>query len=267
MHLVFVILLLISSCKSGDQRKAESYNDKDANEIVNRIETIKQVYHLCPSPAEMIGVIDVSNLHFDSELLNPLSSINKYSDTRSKSLALGIYATDMAYAALFARHEETIDYLDLMRHLAEEIEISDAISEDLFQKVKDNVEEADSLRSISNEAFVSLLFYCERTDSPNTFIMISAGAFVESLYLAVKLADDFKSSAHILSHISDQKYALDNLILFGESLRSMDPNIEAVLMDLRPLQEIYRESETLNPGDFEKLKNETIRLRTRLINS
>ena len=297
--IMLVTLSLMTSCKSGNQKAPGSIDEQEAGEIINRLETIKQVYHLCPSPAEMLSVIDVSGLSYEGDLLNPVENADQYLDSRSKTLALGIYITDLAYAALFGRHEETLDYLETVRAVAEDIRVTGAINDELIQKAKNNVEYLDSLFGISNEAFINMLFFCERNNRPNTIIMLSSGAFIESLYLAVNLVDDYENAGYILQHLADQKYAIDNLMVFGESLSSSDPNITAVMEELRPLKEIYdgletgggevsvksgnqtgseqvpkklvigggeSKSPTLSSEDFKNLKEETIRIRTNMVN-
>ena len=294
---LLIILFLTTGCKSRGQRAPGTIDDVETGEIVERIETIKQVYHLCPSPAEMLGMIDVAGLSFDGELLNPTENSDKYLDTKSKTLALGVYITDMAYAALFGRHEETLDYLEVMRSVAEQVRISGAINDELIQKAKNNVEYLDSLFDISNEAFINMLFFCERNNRPNTIILLSAGAFIESLYLAVNLVDDYDNAGYILQHLAEQKYAIDNLMVFAESLSDEDENIASVIDDMKPIRQIYDGLElgsgavtirtqneasgekpkklvigggdssplTLSHEDFNKLKEEIIRLRTSLV--
>ncbi len=297
MFPLLIFLFLATGCKSGGQRAPGMIDDAETGEIVERIETIKQVYHLCPSPAEMLGMIDVAGLSFDGELLNPTENSDKYLDTKSRTLALGVYITDMAYAALFGRHEETLDYLEVMRSVAEQVRISGAINDELIQKAKNNVEYLDSLFDISNEAFINMLFFCERNNRPNTIILLSAGAFIESLYLAVNLVDDYDNAGYILQHLAEQKYAIDNLMVFAESLSDEDENIASVIDDMKPIRQIYDGLElgsgavtirtqneasgekpkklvigggdsgpiTLSHEDFNKLKEEIIRLRTSLV--
>ncbi len=294
---LLIPLFLATGCKSGGQRAPGTIDDAETGEIVERIETIKQVYHLCPSPAEMLSMIDVADLSFDGELLNPAENADKYLDTKSRTLALGVYITDMAYAALFGRHEETLDYLGVMRSISEQVRVTGAINDELIQKAKDNVEYLDSLFNISNEAFINMLFFCERNNRPNTIILLSAGAFIESLYLAVNLADDYDNAGYLLQHLAEQKYSIDNLMVFAGSLREEDENIASVIDDMKPIKEIYdgielgggaitiRTQDEANGGkpkklvigggessptalsreDFNKLKEETNRLRTKLI--
>ena len=271
-------------------------DDSDAEEIANRIETLKQVYHLSPSPAEMLSVIDVAELTFDAGLLNSPGNMDRYLDTKSKTVALGIYITDLAYAALFGRREETLDYLDVIREMAEQIRVTGAIDDELIEHARNNVEYLDSLFNISNEAFINMLFFCERNDRPNTVIMLSAGAFIESLFLAVNLAGEKDQADYILQHLADQKYALDHLMKFANSMKDEDPNVAAVIEDLKPIKEIYDglemtagttkvETEEAAGGQpkklaisggsrphltgkaFKELKKTTVRLRNELITS
>jgi hypothetical protein len=294
--LLFLIIpaVMVCGCKSNKGKRTPGLlDDGETSEIVDRIETIKQVYHLSPSPAEMLSVIDVAELSFDVGLLNPPGNLDNYLDTKSKTMGLGIYITDLAYAALFGRHEETLDYLDVVRTMAEQIRVTGAIDDALIEKARNNVEYLDSLFNISNEAFINMLFFCERNNRPNTVIMLSAGAFIESLYLAVNLAGDNRQTDYILQHLADQKYALDNLMVFAESMRAEDQNVAGVIEDLEPVKEIYDglnifpgtttvETEkaagdqpkklvigggskpTLSKKEFDKLKKATVELRNKL---
>jgi hypothetical protein len=294
--LVLIIpALLGSGCQSDKgKRKPGLLDNSGTAEIVDRIETIKQVYHLSPSPAEMLSVIDVAELSFDVGLLNPLRNMDNYLDTKSQTVGLGIYITDLAYAALFGRHEETLDYLDVVRTMAEQIRVTGAINDELIENARNNVEYLDSLFNISNEAFINMLFFCERNDRPNTVIMLSAGAFIESLFLAVNLAGENGQADYILQHLADQKYALDNLMTFAESMKDQDPNIAAVIEDMNPIKEIYDDitvvagttnvetekaaddqpkklvigggsKPTLSKNEFENLKKTTVELRNKLV--
>jgi hypothetical protein len=296
----FILVLIIpallgSACKSDkSKRKPGLLDDSGTTEIVDRIETIKQVYHLSPSPAEMLSVIDVAELSFDVGLLNPPGNMDNYLDTKSQTISLGIYITDLAYAALFGRHEETLDYLDVVRTMAEQIRVTGAIDDELIDNARNNVEYLDSLFNISNEAFINMLFFCERNDRPNTVIMLSAGAFIESLFLAVNLVGENGQADYILQHLADQKYALDNLLMFAESMKDQDPNVAAVIEDMNPIREIYDDitivagtttvetekaaddqpkklvigggsKPTLSRKEFENLKKTTVELRNKLV--
>jgi hypothetical protein len=238
----------------------------------------------------------MAELSFDVGLLNPPGNLDNYLDTKSKTMGLGIYITDLAYTALFGRHEETLDYLDVVRNMADQIRVTGAIDDELIENARNNVEYLDSLFNISNEAFINMLFFCERNNRPNTVVMMSAGAFIESLFLAVNLAGDNGQADYILQHLADQKYALDNLMMFAESMKDQDPDVAAVIEDMKPIKEIYDEltivagntavdterkaddqprklvigggsKPTLSKKEFGQLKETTTELRNKLISN
>ena len=288
---LIIPVFLLPGCQSGQKNKRGLIDDEETFEIVERIETMKNVYHLCPSPAEMLSVIDMADYSFDGGLLNPVGNVDSYLDTRSRTLNLGVYITDLAYCALFGRHEETLDYLDVVGSVADQIRITGAINEELIENARNNVEYLDSLFNISNEAFVNMLFFCERNNRPNTIVLLSTGAFIESLYLAVNLVDDYDDAGPIIQHLAEQKYAIDNLMVFAGSMKEEDENVASVIRDIQPVKDVYDglemgkgattatkdESNKLVIGggrqpelsreEFEVLKKATLALRQKFIES
>jgi hypothetical protein len=226
------------SCRSDRSgRSADELNNK-TGEIIEKIEDVKKVYNLCPSPAEMLSIIEVEKMQFKTDILNPTRNADKYLDMRSLTINLGIYVTDLAYTALFGRREETIDYLERVQDIAEKIRITGTVNDQLIERAKNNVNYIDSLFNISNEAFINMIFFCEKNDRPSTIMLISTGAFVESLYLSSAMIDTYNSSDDIMQYLADQGYTLDNLLKSAES-ESADPNVSFALEQLKPLKGIY----------------------------
>jgi hypothetical protein len=238
-------MLIGSGCKSGSKESATVIDDVGLSDVSGGIESFSQIYHLYPSPAEMLSIIDMGEMDYDEELLNSVDQADKYIDTRAKTNMLGIYMTDLAYAALFGRHEATLDYLEVVRKLAEEIRIDEAVDDAMIQKARDNVEYLDSLYTISNDAFMNILSYCERNERSNTVVLLSAGAFTESLFLAVNLIDDYEEADYTLQHLADQKFTINNFMTFAESVDTDDPNVAATIDDLKRIKALY---DSIKPG-------------------
>lgn len=236
---IMAAMMLASACQSGQKGSPVLIHDLDEAESLGGIESFNQIYHLYPSPAEMLSVIDMTDMTFKSSLLNPVSNADQYLDSKAKTYGLGLYMTDLAYAALFGRHEETLDYLETVKSLAEEISIMEAVDDSMLKKARENVEYLDSLYNISNEAFMNILSYCEKNERSNTVVMLSAGAFTESLFLAVNMIDDYGSAGQMLQHLADQKYTIDNFMLFARSIESNDPGVESTIRDLEKIKAIY----------------------------
>ncbi len=114
----------------------------------------------------MLSIIDMAEMTYDGDLLNPVGQSDKYLDTKSKTYILGVYMTDLAYAALFGRHEATLDYLEVVRNLSEEIRINEAVDDEMIENAKNNVEYMDSLYNISNDAFMNILLSVKEMKGP-----------------------------------------------------------------------------------------------------
>jgi hypothetical protein len=156
----------------------------------------------------------------------------------------------------------------------------------------------DSLYNISNEAFMNILAFCERNERSNTVVMLSAGAFAESLFLAVNLIDDYEQADYLLQHLADQKFTIDNFMIFAESVKGNDPNVASTIEDLQNIHDIYngidpghrdisikteenadvnqpkklvigssdnQSQPSLSPEEFDSLKKAVIELRTKII--
>lgn len=246
--MVLVILTVAVGCQSGKKGTPILIDDVEHTASAGNIESFDQIYHLYPSPAEVLSIIDMNEMVYDGELLNPVSRADRYLETQSKTYILGVYMTDLAYAALFGRHEATLDYLEAVRTLSEEIQIDKAVDDAMIEKARDNVEYLDSLYNISNEAFMNILAFCEQNERSNTVVMLSAGAFAESLFLAVNLIDDYGTADQLLQHLADQKYTITNFMTFAENVKKDDPNVAATIQDLKKIKSIY---DGIDPGSGE----------------
>ena len=140
---------------------------------------------------------------------------------------------------------ETLDYLDVVKSISEEVSINEAVDEGMIERARNNVNFLDSLYEISNDAFINIIRFCERNKRSNTLVMLTAGAFTESLYLAVNMVDDYEEANQLIQHLADQKFAIDNFMLFANSVKSEDPAVVSVLNDMSKIKEIF---DGIEPG-------------------
>jgi hypothetical protein len=234
-------LVLFSACRpesKSDRTGLDDLSLDETEEIADRIDQIKKVYHLCPSPAEMLSIIDVSSVDYLGEVLNPPANAELYFDMKTQAMNLGVYITDLAYTALFGRHQETLDYLETVQSMSEAVRLTGAVDDDLINTARENIDNLDSLFVISNDAFVNMISYCEKNKRPGTIALLSTGAFIESLYLSINMVDSYEEAGDVIAHLAEQKYAIDNLVSYAESLEE-DENITSLLNDIEPIREIY----------------------------
>ncbi len=241
------VLVFFSSCNPSPKKDSAIMDDVEASDQNEDLTSFSHIYHLYPSPAEMLGIIDMADVTYNETLLTPPGDHDKYVGSKARTSMLGIYMADLAYTALFGRHEASLDYLEVVRNLAEEIRIDEAVNDEMMEKARNNVEYLDSLYQISNEAFINIITFCERNERSNTVVMLSAGAFIESLYLAVNQIENYEQAGILLQHLADQKFTIDNFMAFAESV-TKDEDVKTTIDELKAIKAIYDE---INPGSGE----------------
>ncbi len=238
LALIILVGFVVISCKRDSSRK----NDNDTKDITLGIEDIERdiqkVYIRFPSPEEMFTFIDSTGLQYDNSLLLPVSVYDKYLDSKSRALNLGTYIADLAYITLFQQYKETMDYFQVVYNMTENLRISPALNESLMNRIEKNVRNIDSLKVLSGIAFDDISDYLIRNDQEKTFVLISIGGFVESLYIAMNIIDEYQVGNETIQRVADQKLVFDNLIKYADAFKG-DSDIQQVIGILKPVQDVF----------------------------
>ena len=213
--------------------------EEDTSRYAQLESKVKEVYYRFPSPDEMFVIIDNSGLQFDNTLLLPIENANKYLNSKSQALNLGVYVADLAYITLFERYKESVDYLQVIHQLSEKIRIASAFDKNLVERIEKNIRNIDSLRAISDDALTNLINYLVRNDKENTFAIISIGGMIEFYYLALSMVGDYKPEDQNIQSIVDQKMAFDNMMKYSYEF-SDDPNVSGTLEIVEPLSDFLK---------------------------
>jgi hypothetical protein len=183
-----------------------------------------------------------AELAYNEELLHDPGRARDYMTSRGKGLNLGIYITDMAYAALFSRNSIAAEYLEVVTKLSNDLDVANTAFESLVNRVGANAGNSDSLIVISNEAFLNVLEFLETAERENAIALITYGAYIESMYLALYSMEEYDENDPILRQISELKYPLENLLGQAESV-SEDPAVQSILEYIRELNALFTELE------------------------
>ena len=153
----------------------------------------------------MLDIIDKEKLAFNDELPLPTDRANQFLDSKSQALNLGVYIADLAYITLFQRQKEALTYFQVVYGLSDKLRISSAFDPSMLKRFEDNLNNFDSLKTLSDEALISITNYLSRNDKERVFALISIGGFIESLYLAFQIVDEYSEENEIIQRICDQK--------------------------------------------------------------
>ncbi len=241
----FIIVLLtvsITSCnQNGKSDDEDIFDDKDDIGFITEVES--QTYYLIPSPEGLFSFIRDGDLKYVKDVLNPTENMDKYIDTRAKELNFGIYSADLAYVASFNKYQESVDYLNTVRTLSDEIGISAVFDENLIGRIDNIIDNQDSLLKVTSDSYFSIVRYLESSNRTKTLALIVTGGWIESIFVVTNLIDNFDPNSDAVQLLADQKLVIENLMSYLDQNKS-DDNIQRTINDLKNLQKIYQELKT-----------------------
>lgn len=282
---MFSCLLVFAGCKNQEKKGEEGFRfQRDVK--LSDIEITESFIYLFPSPGEVLDRFYGAELNYVGDLLHDPNRGDHYLSSTEKGLNLGVYLTDLAYAALFSRSSEAVEYLDVIQKLSSELNVSGAAFEELIGRTKENIGLRDSLVVISNEIFFNMVEFLELSDQESTIAVISCGSYVEALFLALNSVDEYDENDPVIRQISEFKYPIENLLKQAE-LVADDPGIKSLLKYINELNEIFSHLETesgtttvsepgvisfsegkipeITRGNFDEMKEKIISIRNNIV--
>lgn len=288
---IYLLLFFLISCKqSGNESSSEDISSLILDEEIEEITTDsdRKVYYRFPSPDDMLRYINREKLEYLPNILNSHENCNKYINSKSQALNLGVYISELAYVTIFKKLNQASNYLEAVNFLSDELLISPNDDSDFESRVKRNLNNTDSLTVISRDAYNDMVKYLVNTNNEQTLALISTGAYVEALHLALNQIDDFNPEDPLIKKIFEQKYALSNLYLYlnehaGENnadilgeLKTIKTKLDQVNIEKTTETEVTEEDDMLVFGggktkvnvteaQFKDVKKTVSRVRTKFI--
>lgn len=235
--IILSIVAVFAAC-NGRGGKDENLNDS----LVGLQDIESQTYYLIPSPEGLFSFIKDGKLKFSDAVLNPTNNIDNYIDTRSKELNFGIYSADLAYVASFNKYQQSVDYLNTVRTLSDDIGISAVFDQNLIGRIDNIIDDQDSLLKVTSDSYLSIVRYLESSDRKKSLALIVTGGWVESIFVVVNLLDNYKQDAKIIALLASQKHVVSNLTSYLDQLK-FDESIQMTINELKPLSDFYEKLE------------------------
>ena len=233
--IAFAITFSFTACNGdGNDQINDDFNIDDG--FIQEDES--QTYYLIPSPEGLFGFIRDGNLKYSKEVLNSTGNIDQYIDTRSKELNFGVYSADLAYVASFNKYQESVDYLNTVRTLSDEIGIATVFDENLIGRIDNIIDDKDSLLKITSDSYLSIVRYLESSNRKKSLALIVTGGWVESIFVVSNMIDNYDQDENVIQLLADQKLVIDNLMSYLDQNKH-DDNIQRTINDLKPLSAVY----------------------------
>lgn len=233
---VFLLSLAgITSCKSGNKKEQKKLELEQVKTIEGEIES--NVYPL-PSSAEVIKMLSDLEVGYIFGISNPVGNTRKYFTSAKKAINMGVYGADLSYATLYNIQQEIINYLDAIRYLAAELNMSQIYDETLYDNIRQNYDYKDKLVEILTEAFDNTYAYLSDNDQQPLALLVVGGAWVEGMYLTTHVSEAAYQVAGISRNLLEQKKSFELYLEITKPYED-DPLVSDFLSKLEPIKGIY----------------------------
>lgn len=250
--LLAFLLMIFTSCKES---KKEKLDQKGLKENVYQNMPEKEIMITVPSPNEVIEEIFYGKLNVNKDFTNAYENAENYLTSDKQALNLGVYIADFAYLSLGSNQHVDIEYLKAIKFLSEKINLQEFGSAKILERLQNNLLLQDSLNKISQEVYYNISEQLEQSNQKNTLILVSSGAFIESLYLSVCLIQDEQKFEEVIKRIYEQKFILDVFYTYAANYKD-DPILKHIIDVLKELSEMFNALETKTEKTFvEKTEN------------
>jgi len=238
--------LVLVSCggkKPATDKPADDTTKKDsaavaaAREVENTANKQADFANKLPSPVHIARLFKKSGLKYVPGLANPVENTKKYVSSSSQSMNLGVYTTDLAYAAMNKQTDVAGSYFKAVGKVADGLNLSSVFSnKDFAKRFEVNLGNQDSLLHLMTELQAESDELLKETNRYDVVNLSFGGAWVESMYLSSKIysSDPNPELGNRMTQQGPVISALVKLLLLHEK----DPASKALAKSLTEIKEI-----------------------------
>ncbi len=235
---------IINSCNSSST--SENTNSLEEQlmivdtslEIEVSKEEILKLIESFPSPIEMASVLKKNQIEISSDMLLPTDSINRFTTSYDKAMALGAFGSDMGYLNIYEKIFLIPDYLESIVTLSQELDLDgffDFIA--MFEMAK-NSENIDSLIQMSTVSFNEMEAHLREKGRDELSLLIVFGTWLEGASVISEIAKKEQTKL-MFNRVAEQKEFVNNLNQIFES--SEDDYFNILTTKINPLVKLYDE--------------------------
>lgn len=236
--------LLVIACgpKKDDDKSKEFENAKPLEE-----EIVHLVTEDFPKPSEIPYMVMATGADYNPSLINSRQGIEGYlPNTEKAALNLGVYAADMGYLASYDKTQESIEYFNSCKQIADELGIMQGFDPEMVKRVDSNIGNRDSLTKALDEAVGKAAVHVKAQYS-KMGAMIITGSFIESLYLATGIIKTYPKTAYrdavlveLTKTVIKQGGAVDEVLGMLQNPKiEKTETVNMLIKDFTALQESY----------------------------
>lgn len=238
---ILIIFMLLSCNNQPPKDDKSNLKNENLKEKGYTASMISEIVSSVPNPLEMSTLLRKSGVVYNKDLLNSVKNIENYKSDFSKALNLGIYATDFIHMNIYKNTEKSLEYLENIKTLVDDLGVGDLFYYDEVKKIVKKGDSVDSLLFLTNISFDRISMHFIDNDNSSNSVLMAYGTWIESLYLATNIKK-VTNAESVSNRIGEQKNVLDNLYLLI-SLFNNQKEFRELMVDLKLLR-----------GEFDNVK-------------
>ena len=213
----FIIIASATFCLSScnNENTDEQTDEEEPKTIEKQIElgktSAQNVFNTLPEREKVLKILTDSKAEYDAALLNNPENAGGYTVENTEALNLGVFGTDLNVTNIFEQTQESILFLNCVNSLAKKLGVSNAFDETMMNRMDANKNNRDSTLKIISDSFKKTDEYLTTTNRVGASALIVAGAWIEGVYIACRVAKTTENSEAVQT-IFEQKESMKNLI-------------------------------------------------------
>jgi hypothetical protein len=263
LPLLFLAFISMSSCKNRTAVSTQKEVEVEQVKTINS-EIESNVYPL-PTSATILKMLTDLEVGYVIGITNPVENTNKYFISKSRAINLGTYGADLSYVTLYNMQQEVINYLDAIRSLSNELNMSKIYDEALYENVKKNFDNRDELVKILTKSFNDTYSYMRDNDQQTLALLVVGGAWVEGMHLCVNVSETAYNAEGFSKLLLEQKKSFELFLELAKPY-SDDAMIADFLTVISPIQKVYETIGTsLTLDDIRRIKDAVEIVRAQIV--
>jgi hypothetical protein len=264
------IFFACSGEKKSDKIKDSIQVSEPATKEESKMKPNSKMVFRVPTPIEFYMFYKNAGGGFHNDKLLPVEDATKYLSTKEKAIAFGIYASDLAYSAVFDQTQSTISYFETGKQLADEMGFTEGYGENLMNRFKKNLNNVDSLYNLTADSYWNVFNFLEDQDKTILLSYITIAGWVESLYQAYGVIEKYEEN-ELLHCLADQQYVIENLHAYVKEVHinnGQNDEVFSVVEELLKAYELLYENEAdqiMTEAQFNKIKKVVVKSRNLLV--
>jgi hypothetical protein len=198
-------------------------------------------------------------------ITNPAENVKKYYTNAKRSINLGVYGADLSYVTLYKNNQEVFTYMEVIRGLANDLNMSKIYNAALYDSIKKNFDIRDRLVDILTNAFNDTYAYMSENDQQTLALLVVGGAWVEGMYLTCNVSENAYQVAGISKVLLEQKKSFELFLDLTKPYMD-DASISDFVKNLEPIKKVYAGLGTsLTLDNIKDITEAILTIRTKII--